>query len=220
MTDTGNRVLWTIVGVVLTAVGVGGVLVHFGVFPNFSADTPVLGPEVLDLWRRGGSWSLPVVIAAGVIVALIGLLLLRGQLRKRGESGMGDLEFERTPETAIVPIEPTDYVALDVKGGGTATAVASPRVGRTRVRSGGMTHALQRDLATGAAVTKAAVALTGDAPDPVAWIRLDLKPQATVADAREQVGEVLDRFGETTGFRPARLDVTVRPAGGPDRRVH
>ncbi|GIG67637.1 hypothetical protein [Phytomonospora endophytica] len=213
MTDAANRAWWTVIGVLLTAAGVSGVLVHFDLLPRFGADTPLLGPQVLDLWRRGGSWSLPIVMAAGVIVALVGLLLLRAQLRRRGEAGMSDVVFERTTETPVMPSEPTDYAALDVKGG-VATAVITPAVGRTKVRAGGITRALERDVAAGPSVRKASVALTGDAPDPVAWIRLDLKPEARVADAREQLDTVLARFGETTGLRVDRLDVTVRPDTG------
>ncbi|HEY1178948.1 MAG TPA: hypothetical protein VGF17_22570 [Phytomonospora sp.] len=212
MTDAANRAWWTVIGVLLTAAGAGGVIAHFGLF-RFDADTPLLGPQVLDLWRRGGSWSLPIVMAAGVVVALVGLLLLRAQLRRRGEAGMSDVVFERTAETPVVPSEPTDYAALDVKED-TLTAQVTPAVGRTKVRAGGITRALERDMAAGTSVRKAGVALTGDAPGPVAWIRLDLAPEARVSDAREQLDGVLARFGETTGLRIDRLDVTVRPDAG------
>jgi hypothetical protein len=68
-------------------------------------------------------------------------------------------------------------------------------------------------------VRNAAVSVTGTAPRPELWIRLDVDRQVDLGTVRQQVDRALDRFTRTYGLRPARVDVTTRVAGAPLARV-
>ncbi|MEV6520403.1 hypothetical protein AB0M43_00505 [Longispora sp. NPDC051575] len=222
MTDTTNRVLWATLGVGLTAAGAAGIAAHTGRFGALDPDHPLLGDRILDLWRRHTTWGLVLVIAAGVLLALGGLWLLRAQLRRRAARPLHDLVL-RGQRTGRV------YSVLDVQvhrppaGPGphapTEGLTAEQLPGRTTARSRALAHALQRDLATGRLVTAVSVALTGDAPEPEFWIRLDTAPGARITEVRAHVDASLERFRATTGLRPRRLDVTVRPSHATPARV-
>ena len=81
--NAGNRVLWIVIGLALTAVGVLATLAGVGGVPSGSS---CITAADADAWAR----AFGVTIAAG-LVALLGYLLLRGQLRGRGGAGLPDL---------------------------------------------------------------------------------------------------------------------------------
>src|SRR6516164_1263115 len=91
--SAGNRVLWIAIGAVLTAAGLLGALASRGVFGAVFAHRTVLGPAVDRRWHAWHGWSFVVVIAVGVVLAVLGFLLLRAQLRGRGGAPMADLVF-------------------------------------------------------------------------------------------------------------------------------
>lgn len=192
MTNAANRVLWTVLGLLLTAAGVAGVLVSQGWLPGVDRHSPVLWPDLLEWWREIDPWGLLGVGLLGVVAAVIGLILLLAELRRRAAPALGELRL------------------------------SDERPGRTRIRSAVIGHGLERDLARDPGIRAAAVALTGTAPRPEVWLRLDLEPQADLTTIRDHVGDALDRFARTYGLQPRRLDVTARATGPapPPARVH
>ena len=68
MSDAANRVLWTLIGVLLLAVGIAIGLMHFGRMPGVSSDSVLLSDDLLDLWHRGDDWNVAVLVAVGAVV--------------------------------------------------------------------------------------------------------------------------------------------------------
>lgn len=182
MTDTANRILWTVIGMLLLVVGVGLLLVNLGRLPGFAADTPLLSSEVVDLWNRADPWNLGVVIVIGLVLLALGLWLFTRQFRLRVRPSMSNIQ----------------------------TRGEDPVRWRTHINSSAVVGALERDLTDGRRVANARVIMTGKSPHPQAWVRLDLAPGVVLSDVRDRVEESLDRFATTTGIRPEKLDVTVR----------
>ncbi|CAM3338534.1 hypothetical protein [Stackebrandtia soli] len=190
MTDTGNRILWTIVGALLLVVGALAVVVATGVWPLTSTDATVLPETDTGTWADAPAWVLALPVAFGVLLAVLGLWLFARELLPRGESGIEDQTLDDEPAR-----------------------------GRTRVDSSAVVTAWQRDIAAARSIARARARLTGSPPRPNAWLRIDLAPSGTVEQAREHVDETLERLATTANWRPGRLDVTIRPARG-DQRVH
>jgi hypothetical protein len=189
VTDTANRVLWTVVGLVLLAAGVVGVLVNRDWLPGTDAEAPLLWPDLVDWWRDLDPWGLIGLGLLGAVVAVLGLILLLAELRRGGGPQLRELRL------------------------------ANQRPGHTRVRGPVVGRGLERDLARSPGVRNAAVSVTGTAPRPELWIRLDVDRQVDLGTVRQQVDRALDRFTRTYGLRPARVDVTTRVAGAPLARV-
>jgi hypothetical protein len=181
--------LWTVVGLVLTVAGVAGVLANRGWLPGADQDASLLWSGLLNWWRDIDPWGLVVAGLLGLVVAVLGLILLTAELRRRATPGLRELRLARQ------------------------------RPGTTRVRGSAVGRGLERDLARDRGVRTASVAITGTAPDPDLWIQLDLEQQADLAAIREHVGGALDRFSRTYGLRPRRLDITARVVGLPPARV-
>ncbi|MEU1686721.1 hypothetical protein [Micromonospora sp. NPDC005707] len=81
--------------------------------------------------------------------------------------------------------------------------------GRTRVATGVLTDALERDLLRAPGVRRARVVLTGPVTGPDVWVEVRLAPSAGVGAARAHVDAAVRRFAATIGCRPAHLDVTA-----------
>jgi hypothetical protein len=86
-----NRLLWTVIGLLLTALGVFGLLLSYGRVPRTDQTQPLLWPELLDRWRDYRSWALGGAAILGLLAILLGWLLLRGQFRRRGGHAMPDM---------------------------------------------------------------------------------------------------------------------------------
>jgi hypothetical protein len=184
-----NRVLWALVGLVLLAAGVVGTLISLGRFPWVRSTSVLLGPGAADRWRSAGNWAFVVTIAVGLVIALLGVLLLRAQLRRRYRTTLPDL------------------VSLD----------SDP--GRTRVDATTLDHALTLDLESHPRVRRVAAHLVGEAQDPAVTLRLVVAPDANVSDLRNHVDRALDRFGHTAGLRPRLDTVEVKVLSGEPSRV-
>lgn len=190
MTNAANRVLWTVVGLVLAAAGAAGVLASFDYLPGTDADAPLLSPALRERWREVEPWGLWGIGLLGLVLAVLGLILLIAELRRPGGPVLGELH--------LLPDRPGD----------------------TRVRGRVVRHGLERDLARDREIRTAAVTVTGAAPRPDLSIRLDLEPRADLATVRDYVTGALDRFSRTYGLQPRRLEVTARVAGpAPTARV-
>ncbi|MPZ27937.1 MAG: hypothetical protein GEV12_16375 [Micromonosporaceae bacterium] len=189
MTNAANRTLWTVIGLLLTVAGVAGVLANRGWLPGVDADAPLAWPELREWWQDTDPWGLVVVGLLGLVAAVLGLILLLAELRRRPARALAELRL------------------------------AHRQPGSTRVPGGVIGHGLERDLARDPGIRHAAVAVTGAAPGPDLWIQLDVEQRADFAAIREHVDEALDRFSRTYGLRPRRLDITARVVGPAPARV-
>lgn len=209
--NTGNRVLWAVIGVLLIGLGVVGVLINTDHMPRTDPQSSLLWPQLLDQWRRRQGWATVAVVVAGLIVALIGYWLLRIQLRPKGKRHMPDLFTGRH-----APHRP---------GTGASTPPAQEPVAREPATPAGVTHvryraiadSLAADLRRQYAVRRASVLLTGHADTPELLLDLTARPGTDLASLRTGVHGALGRFAATTGLRPTSVLVNTRvDAGVPD----
>ncbi|SCL33319.1 hypothetical protein GA0070624_4712 [Micromonospora rhizosphaerae] len=177
MSNAAHRLLWTVIALLLTALGGTGLAVSLDWLPG--AGAPLLGTGLLHWWRAGAPWSVLAVAVGGALLALLGQRLIARELRVPG----------RVAGTLVHP------------GNG---------AGRTRVASGLLTGALERDLLREPGVRRARVVLTGAVARPDVWIEVHLDPRTGTAAVREHVDAAVRRFAATVGCRPAHLDVTAR----------
>ncbi len=134
-----------------------------------------------------------MAIAVALIVALLGFLLLRTELRRRGGASLSD---------PVLPPPPD----------------GPP--GRTRISTAALGHALSQDVQTHPAVRRAGVHLTGKGRRPAVTMRLMVTPEADVGAVRGHVDAALARFEATSGWRPDVAEVTVAVVHADPPRVH
>lgn len=190
--NTANRALWLVVGLILLAVGVLGTLASLGRL-GVDRDMPVLAPAAISRWRDWGGSAPAVTIAAGLVVALLGLLLLQAQLRRHGGPDLPDL--------LVAPEAP------------------APEPGRTVVAATALDQALSRDLQAHRRVRRAAVHLIGKPQRPELRVRLAVTPDADLAELRTHLDHALLRLASTSGLRPDRGEVVVSMGGQHSGRV-
>jgi hypothetical protein len=189
MSDAANRALWTVIGLLLLLAGVAGGLANRGWLPGLAGTDPLLWPGLLSWWRRLEPWGLVGIGLLGLAGAVLGLILLGSELRGRAAPALGELRL------------------------------APGRAGRTRVRGQAVGQGLARDLARDPGIRAATVAVTGAAPRPELWLRLDVEQPADLSAVRERVAAALARFSRTYGLWPCKVDVTARMVGPPPARV-
>ncbi|MDG4781550.1 hypothetical protein O7614_18005 [Micromonospora sp. WMMD961] len=186
MTDAAHRLLWTVVALVLVALGTTAMWVSVGALPGDDPDATLLDAGLLDAWRTAAPWSTLAAAVTGVVAALAGQRLLAGELRRPRQALRGVLSHP------------------------------GHRPGRTRLATDVLVGALERDLTTvESGVRRARVVLTGTPQRPDVWIRVDLAADAPADDVREHVDAAVRRFATTAGCVPAHLDVTARIEPGP-----
>lgn len=76
-----NRSLLTILGLVLVGLAAWGLTRSAGWIDAADPDEPLLAPSIERFVTRNSSWFWPTLLLASLIVALLGLLWLRAQLR-------------------------------------------------------------------------------------------------------------------------------------------
>jgi hypothetical protein len=79
--DRLNRILLSLLGLLLLAGGVAGILAGTGVLGADVPDRRVLSGEFVDLVRENATWLWPAAALVGVLLALLALRWLLGQLR-------------------------------------------------------------------------------------------------------------------------------------------
>lgn len=184
-----NRVLWTVIGAVALAAGVLGLLAGFGVLSTVDKQRTVLTQGMVDAWNRDRTPALAITIAAGVVLALLGILLLTAMLRRTGGPLMDDIHVQE-PQTG----EPAP----------------AQLPGSTEVASKALHHALEEDLEGDRQVRRAAVRLTGPTDHPQLMVRLAVTDDADIARLAGHLDKAVDRFTTTSGVRPELADVVVR----------
>jgi len=211
-------VLWIGIGALLTVVGVLGALASLNRLPFLASDRLLLGADAARNWHRWGGWAPVLTVAGGLLIALLGFLLLRAQVRGRGGAPMADLVLPAPEPTGLTVGAPADTVELAAADGG-QSFVESVH-GRTQVASKALHHALTRDLQSDHHVRRAAVRLVGDRARPEVLVRLAVSPDTDVSRLRSHVDGALDRFAVTAGVRPHLHDVVVSMADQSTARVH
>ncbi|GLZ59745.1 hypothetical protein [Micromonospora sp. NBRC 107095] len=180
MTNAAHRLLWTVIALLLVAGGAVALAASLGTLPGADPAAALLSADLVDRWRMAAPWSNLAVAVVGALFALAGQRLLARELRGPGGTLRGTLSHP------------------------------GRRPGRTRLPAGVLTDALVRDLTGNPGVRRARVVLTGPAPHPDVWIRVDLTADAPAAGVREHVHAAVRRFAATTHCQPAHLDVTAR----------
>jgi hypothetical protein len=202
MSHAAHRLLWTIVGLLLVALGAVGLTGHLGQLPRTDVNAALLWSGLLGLWRNTLPWGPIVLIVFGLLLAWLGLRLLSAQVRVRRDLTAAELTLPAGPDR-------------DATAAGVPAPGAGPP-GRTCVRGTVLAHGLERDLARDPHVRRASVTLTGDAPRPEVWIQLEVGPRARLDAVRDHVGAAVGRFATTSGLHPRYLDITacVDPRSG------
>jgi hypothetical protein len=188
--NTGNRALWTVIGLLLTALGVTGALLSLGKLPGTNAESTLIWPELAQRWRDWGPWALAAAAAAGLIVLLCGLALLRVQLRRHGSAPMADVVLETPAAT-----------------------------GRTYIGTNVLTRGLAHDLQARPGIKTASAHLSGNPGQPQLEVWLTVDPETSLTKARQWVQESVQRFTTTTNVKPASYTVTAKYADGTTSRV-
>jgi hypothetical protein len=195
---TANRALWTIVGLVLLALGVVGLLVNLGHLPGTYRNAYLLWPEFLDRWRSWGNGATAGVILVGLLLAVLGALLLRAQLIPRGGAPMPDLVLDFDDSTSPSSAGPA---------------------GRTRVRTSVLADGLARDVENHRGVLRASADIAGDRFKPELLLRLTVDPGVDLDALRRHVDASVRRFATTTDLKPVRVDVSTRLTDRAPQRV-
>jgi hypothetical protein len=195
---TFNRVLWIVIGALLTAAGLVGVLGYAGVMPGLNRNRDLITANMDAQWRSWGGWAMGVTIAVGLVIAVLGVLLLRVQFLRRGGASMANLTRPAAVFTSGDPLR---------------------EAGRTRVATNTLNQALTRDLQGDGSVRRAAVRLTGEPRSPSLRMRLAVTPDADISELRHHVDRAVQRFAKTSGLRPNVEEVVVKMTTGAQHRV-
>jgi hypothetical protein len=194
--NAANRVLWSVIGAVLLAAGVLGVLASQDRLSNVDRQQPLLTTGTIGWWNAHSGLATGLTIGGGLLATFVGFLLLRAQLRGRGGAVMPDLAF----------------------GTRDAAALQANNTGGTKVTSSALHHALERDLANDRNVRRAAVRLAGPSEHPELLVRLAVTADADIARVAGHLEGAVRRFTTTSGVTPDVSQVLVRiPAGAPQR---
>jgi hypothetical protein len=186
--DRRNRVRLALLGLLLLAVGVAGLVVGADVFEAPAADSAILPEGLVARWDRYDPWNLVAVGIAALLLAWYGWRLVRAQFRRGGgRAQMGDLEYRAA--------EPGRQDADR---------------GRTTVRAAAISHGTEAALERVRGVERALVGLFGSPYEPELRARLDVDADADLPQLRRNVSAVLERLAATTGMPPRSADITLR----------
>jgi hypothetical protein len=181
-----------VVGLVLLLGGAALALASRG---QLGADknSALVPPSARQWWHDWGNWAIVIAIAVAVLVAVLGYLLLRAELRRRAGRSL--------PPILAAPV--LDHMP-----------------GTTRVSTSALHYALTRDLGNHPAIRGAGVQLAGRLHRPMVYLRLAVTPEADIGAVRGHVDAAMARFAATSGWRPEVAEVTVKLDRRPPARVH
>jgi hypothetical protein len=185
--------MWSVIGLVLMALGVGGALVSLGYMPGTDRDVTLWTRAMSDRWHTWGIWAPVVVAGAGLVVAVGGFALIAAELRRRGGRNVAGMVFTE-PDVARAP-----------GGDEREPAVA----GKTSVSGSTLRHALQRDLQSDPRIAHATVRMTGRPGRPRLHLRLDLTRGSNLSDVQAHVAGAIARFRITSSLDPTVRETVV-----------
>jgi len=111
-----DRFLLLLLALLLTAAGVLGLLVGFGVFGGRLRNSPVLDNRIGRFFGDNGGWLWPVVALVGLLLGYLALRWLIAQLRP---TGVRDLQLEprsTSGHTELAGAAVTDAVTQEISG--------------------------------------------------------------------------------------------------------
>lgn len=193
--NTANRVLWLVIGAVLALAGILGILANRGWLPGADRTATLFASGAGATWRRYGAWAPALVIAAGVVLVVLGALLLRAELRAHRTRAMKDL---------------TLYPTGDDQPGPT---------GRTRVDTAVLARAMRQDLQSDPRISSAHVRITGHPDRPEVFLRLEIDQLADLRPVRDRVTHSLDRLAATMPGHPTIHEVLINSSRRAPARV-
>jgi hypothetical protein len=179
--DRLNRIVVSILGLVLTAAGAYGLLRGAGAFGDRRADQPLLGSDIRDFVADNEQWLWAAVAAAAILVAFAAASWLRAQLLPTPSLSELRIPAGDGPGRTVLEADAlADAVRRDVE--------QDPEVSEARVRvvpgptgveldvraavvDGGDPHAVRRRIEV-EVIDRACAAL--DRPDLTATVRLRL----------------------------------------------
>lgn len=109
-----DRFLLTLIALLLTALGVLGLLAGFGVFGSRLRNQPVLDNVVSRYLGDNGAWLWPVI---ALVALLLGYLALRWVIAQLRLTGVGNIELEpggSTGRTDVVGVAITSVVREEI----------------------------------------------------------------------------------------------------------
>lgn len=182
-----NRLLGTLVGLVLLAIGVAGLTVGLGALGSTLAHTAPMPAAIVQHATAPTDNDLIGLAVAGLLALLIGLIVLRVELQVVSRQRMGDLRYgQSSPE----------------QGQGR---------GRTVVRSGGLEHGVRQSLETLPGVRSAQAQLAGNPERPDLLIELAVDAHTQLSTLKSEVQQAIERFQLTSGRQPS-TQVRIRLA--------
>ncbi|MBW3602143.1 MAG: hypothetical protein KY434_05520 [Actinobacteria bacterium] len=181
MSDAANRLLLALLGLLLIAAGVVGLLAGAGLAPLLEPSE--IYAELLSGFQARADLWWPVSVAAAVVVALLGLAwALRQLVVRRSGGGVADV----------------------------VVGPAGDR-GRTRVTATSLASAAAADLRRVPGVVDSTVRLVNDPHRPDLRVRLDVRPDADLDKVRRGADEVAERLEAVLGVETLATHVLVRP---------
>ena len=190
-----NRGLWIVLGLAFTVAGALGIASYAGWIAG--ADTRTLVPtDLVDEWVDRPVWQKLVLIGAGLVLAALGTVLIRGQLGRQRRQRWPDLSLAGTGDTG-----------------------AGAERGRTIADTSAIARAVRRDLETDPRIDRASVQLTGKERDPDVWMTLALRDDADPTTITDAVDRSLSRLAGTISATPHLRQLVIDPAGRSSHRV-
>jgi hypothetical protein len=186
-----HRLLGALIGLLLLAIGVTGLTLGFGALGSRFAHTAPLPAALAQHAMAPTDYDLIVLALLGLLTLLVGLLLLRAELRTPGQARMRDLRYQQS------------------------SAEPGRRRGRTGVRTGGLEHGLRQSLEALPDVRWTHAQLAGNPERPNLLIELEVDAEARLSTLKSDVGQAIERFQLTSGRQPS-TQVRIRLA--PTRR--
>lgn len=182
-----NRLLGALIGLLLLAIGVSGLTLGLGALGSRFAHTAPLPAALAQQAMSPTDNDLIVLALLGLLALLVGLLLLRAELRAPGQARMRDIRYQQS------------------------SAEPGRRRGRTAVRTGGLEHGLRQSLGALPDVRWAHAQLAGDPERPNLLIELEVDAEAHLSTLKSEVGRAIERFQLTSGRQPS-TQVRIRLA--------
>jgi len=182
-----NRIVLLLTGLVLMAAGAVALLAADGILPlpgpaELSEQLAVSAADRPQEWAAGG-------VIGGLVVAAVGMWLVRRQLRVRRGAGLGTVTLHHHER------------------------------GRTTVESVAVARAAEADLRARRGVVDSDVRMITLGARPRFLVSLaigaDIEPRA----ALERAEEAYERVRKVLGRDAVHVDTTVRPTGQPPGRV-
>jgi membrane protein implicated in regulation of membrane protease activity len=186
-----HRLLGALIGLLLLAIGVTGLTLGFGALGSRFAHMAPLPAALAQHAMAPTDYDLIVLALLGLLTLLVGLLLLRAELRTPGQARMRDLRYQQS------------------------SAEPGRRRGRTGVRTGGLEHGLRQSLEALPDVRWTHAQLAGNPERPNLLIELEVDAEARLSTLKSDVGQAIERFQLTSGRQPS-TQVRIRLA--PTRR--